>query len=58
MVYADHLLGPKQKQILTRISLGLGFTPSNVELHCEQSTFIISSKCRFRYFYVRNATHE
>lgn len=31
MVYADHILGPKQKQILTRLSLGLGFTPSNVE---------------------------
>ncbi|WP_320816238.1 TerB family tellurite resistance protein [Flavobacterium sp.] len=30
MVYADHILGPKQKQILTRFSLGLGFTPSNV----------------------------
>lgn len=31
MVYADHVLGPKQKQILIRFSLGLGFTPSNVE---------------------------
>jgi uncharacterized tellurite resistance protein B-like protein len=30
MVYADHVLGPKQKEILTRFSLGLGFTPSNV----------------------------
>lgn len=30
MVYADHVLGPKQKQILTRFSLALGFTPSNV----------------------------
>ncbi len=31
MVYADHVLGPKQKQILIRFSLALGFTPSNVE---------------------------
>lgn len=30
MVYADHVLGPKQKQILTRFALALGFTPSNV----------------------------
>ena len=30
MVYADHILGPKQKEILTRFSLALGFTPSNV----------------------------
>jgi uncharacterized tellurite resistance protein B-like protein len=30
MVYADHVLGPKQKEILTRFSLALGFTPSNV----------------------------
>ena len=30
MVYADHILGPKQKEILVRFSLALGFTPSNV----------------------------
>jgi uncharacterized tellurite resistance protein B-like protein len=30
MVYADHVLGPKQKDILTRFALALGFTPSNV----------------------------
>jgi uncharacterized tellurite resistance protein B-like protein len=30
MVYADHFLGPKQKAILTRFALALGFTPSNV----------------------------
>ncbi|MFY7728332.1 MAG: TerB family tellurite resistance protein [Flavobacterium sp.] len=31
MVYADHILGPKQKEILTRFSLALGFTPGNVK---------------------------
>lgn len=31
MVYADHVLGPKQKEILTRFSLALGFTPGNVK---------------------------
>lgn len=30
MVYADHVLGPKQKEILTRFALALGFTPGNV----------------------------
>lgn len=30
MVYADHVLGPKQKDILTRFALALGFTPGNV----------------------------
>lgn len=30
MVYADHVLGPKQKDILMRFALALGFTPSNV----------------------------
>ena len=30
MVYADHILGPKQKEILTRFALALGFTPGNV----------------------------
>lgn len=30
MVYADRVLGPKQKNILARFALALGFTPSNV----------------------------
>jgi uncharacterized tellurite resistance protein B-like protein len=31
MVYVDHVLGPKQKEILTRFALALGFTPGNVD---------------------------
>lgn len=31
MVYADHILGPKQKEILTKFALALGFTPGNVQ---------------------------
>lgn len=31
MVYADHILGPRQKEILTRFALALGFTPGNVQ---------------------------
>lgn len=30
MVFADHILGPKQKEILTKFALALGFTPGNV----------------------------
>ncbi len=30
MVYADHILGPRQKQILTKFTLALGFVPENV----------------------------
>ena len=30
MVYADHILGPKQKEILIKFCLALGFTPANV----------------------------
>ena len=30
MVYADQVLGPKQKEILTKFALALGFTPGNV----------------------------
>ncbi|EKT4535255.1 TerB family tellurite resistance protein [Flavobacterium psychrophilum] len=30
MVYADHVLGPKQKEVLTKFALALGFTPGNV----------------------------
>lgn len=29
MVYADHILGPKQKEILLKFTLALGFTPGN-----------------------------
>lgn len=31
MVYADHVLGPKQKEILSRFALALGFTPGNIK---------------------------
>ncbi len=31
MVYVDHVLGPKQKEILTRFALALGLTPGNVD---------------------------
>ena len=30
MVYVDHILGPKQKEVLTKFALALGFTPGNV----------------------------
>ena len=30
MVYADHVLGQKQKNILKKFALALGFTPGNV----------------------------
>lgn len=30
MVYVDHVLGPKQKEIVTKFALALGFTPGNV----------------------------
>ena len=30
MVYADHVLGQKQKDIMTKFALALGFTPGNV----------------------------
>jgi uncharacterized tellurite resistance protein B-like protein len=30
MVYADHILGPKQREMLIKFALALGFTPGNV----------------------------
>ena len=30
MVDVDHVLGPKQKEVLTRFALALGFSPGNV----------------------------
>lgn len=37
MVYADHILGPKQKEILKRFALALGFTPGNVSFIVEKA---------------------
>lgn len=41
MVYADHVLGPKQKDILTRFALALGFTPSNISYIVDKSLSIL-----------------
>jgi uncharacterized tellurite resistance protein B-like protein len=51
MVYVDHVLGPKQKEVLTKFALALGFTPGNVSfivdkamslllLHVDLDTFV------------------
>ena len=37
MVYAEHVLGPKQKDILSRFALALGFTPGNVHYIVDKS---------------------
>lgn len=31
MVYADHVLGAKQREMLTRFAIALGFNPANVD---------------------------
>jgi len=36
-VYADHILGPKQKNILAKFALALGFTPGNVNYIVDKS---------------------
>lgn len=41
MVYADHVLGPKQKAILTRFALALGFTPGNVALIVDKALSLL-----------------
>lgn len=41
MVYADHVLGPRQKEILTRFALALGFTPSNVKYIVDKALSLI-----------------
>lgn len=41
MVYADHILGPKQKEILTRFALALGFTPGNVHYIVDKSLSLL-----------------
>lgn len=41
MVYADHVLGPKQKEILTKFALALGFTPGNVSYIVEKAMSLL-----------------
>jgi uncharacterized tellurite resistance protein B-like protein len=41
MVYADHVLGPKQKDILTKFCLALGFTPGNVSYIVDKAFSLI-----------------
>ena len=41
MVYADHILGPRQKEILTKFALALGFTPGNVPLIIEKALSLL-----------------
>ena len=41
MVYADHVLGPKQKEILTKFALALGFTPGNVNYIVEKALSLL-----------------
>ena len=41
MVYADHVLGPKQKEILTKFALALGFTPGNVNFIVDKALSLL-----------------
>lgn len=41
MVYVDHVLGEKQKEILTRFALALGFTPGNVSFIVDKALSLL-----------------
>ena len=41
MVYVDHVLGPKQKEVLTKFALALGFTPGNVSFIVEKAMSLL-----------------
>ena len=41
MVYADHVLGPKQKEVLAKFALALGFTPGNVNYIVDKSLSLL-----------------
>ena len=56
MVYADHVLGPKQKQILTKFALSLGFTPGNVPFIVDKAMSLIILKVDLDTF-VYEMTH-
>jgi hypothetical protein len=41
MVYADHVLGQQQKDILIRFALALGFSPGNVTYIVDKSLSLL-----------------
>jgi len=41
MVYVDQILGPRQKEILSKFALALGFTPANVSLIVEKALSLL-----------------
>ena len=41
MVYVDHVLGPKQKEVLTKFALALGFTPGNVSFIVDKAMSLL-----------------
>jgi len=41
MVYVDHILGPKQKEVLTKFALALGFTPGNVSFIVDKALSLL-----------------
>ena len=41
MVYADHVLGPKQKEVVAKFALALGFTPGNVSFIVDKALSLL-----------------
>jgi uncharacterized tellurite resistance protein B-like protein len=41
MVYADHVLGQKQRDMLTKFAIALGFTPSNVNYIVDKALSLV-----------------
>ena len=56
MVYADQVLGPKQKNILSKFAIALGFTPANVPLIVEKAMSLLILKVDLDTF-VYEMTH-
>lgn len=50
MVHVDHQLGDKQEVILTKIAIGLGFTPSNVCYIVAKALALVNKKVDFDTF--------
>jgi uncharacterized tellurite resistance protein B-like protein len=56
MVYADQVLGPKQKNILSKFAIALGFTPANVPLIVDKAMSLLILKVDLDTF-VYEMTH-
>jgi uncharacterized tellurite resistance protein B-like protein len=58
IVNVDHILGEKQETMLKKLSLGIGFTPENVDLIVAAALSLVDQKVDLDEFLLEMRRHE